>query len=92
MVICVAVGCSSDTRFASGKISFYKLPNDTNFKKQWLVNIKRDNLPSEKHLSLCHIHFEDNCFQRDLKVIISYYLSTSQYRIIMAIFKFLNLV
>ena len=49
MVICVAVGCSSDTRFSSGKISFYKLPNDTNFKKQWLVNIKRNNLPSEKH-------------------------------------------
>ena len=73
MVICVAVGCNRDTRTSSGEISFYKLPKDSSLKKKWLVNIKRKNLPSEKHLNLCHLHFKENCFQRDMEVGIKFY-------------------
>ena len=36
-------------------------------KKRWLQNIKRENLP--KNPSICHLHFEEGCFNRELEVI-----------------------
>ena len=67
MVICVAVGCNSDSRDGKG-LSFYKFPVDENLKKQWLIKIKRKNIQSMKHARICHLHFEEDCFKRDLQV------------------------
>ena len=65
---CIAVDCNSNT-FKSNRdknVSFYGLPKDENLKKRWLQNIKRENLPKDK--KICHLHFEEHCFKRDLKV------------------------
>ena len=75
---CIAVDCNSNT-FKSNRdknVSFYGLPKDENLKKRWLQNIKRDadgisscpfaDFPKDK--KICHLHFEEHCFKRDLKV------------------------
>ena len=66
---CVAVGCSNNT-FRKNRekgVSFYNLPKDESLKNKWLVNIKRENI--NKNPKLCHHHFEESCFKRDLEVI-----------------------
>ena len=67
MVFCAAVGyCNEPGK--SQDISFYRLPRDQTLKAKWLQRLKRDNLPSEKNIRVCHPHFEDECFKRDLEV------------------------
>ena len=71
MVFCCAVGCNSNTKAKKQEeeyrsISFYRLPRDPSLKKLWLNNIKRENLP--QHVRICHRHFNEECFERDLKV------------------------
>ena len=70
MVYCVAVGCVSNTnnRNTKGNISFYRLPKEVKIKNDWIAKIKRENLPKEENVRLCHLHFEDHCFERDLQV------------------------
>jgi hypothetical protein len=66
---CMVVNCSNNT-FSKNReknISFFRLPHDVNLKKKWLANIKRENLPKDP--KICHQHFEESCFGRDLKVI-----------------------
>jgi hypothetical protein len=68
MVNCCAVGCSSNSKAKSNKkISFYQLPRDKSLKKVWLAKIKRANLPREENIKVCNLHFEESCFERDLK-------------------------
>ena len=69
MVYCSAVGCKSNSSAKNDvKISFFRLPRDEKLKKQWLANIKRENIPQHSSIRLCHLHFEESCFKRDLKV------------------------
>ena len=65
---CVAVGCSNNTftKNRDKNVSFYKFPKDKALEKKWMQNIKRENPP--KDARICHIHFEDSCFKRDLQV------------------------
>ena len=65
MVSCAAVGCDNDQRSSEG-VSFYLLPKNKELQKKWKNAIKRDRLA--KDTRLCHVHFDDNSFQRDLKV------------------------
>ena len=61
---CVAVDCSNNT-FTKNKekdVSFYKLVKD--------LKLRKRGLP--KNPKICHQHFEDSCFKRDLEVIIFY--------------------
>lgn len=61
---CSAYGCSNSGRKPDciGKISFHRFPiNDPILLKKWMINIKRDFVPT-KHSSLCSLHFEDDCF------------------------------
>ena len=68
MTWCVAVGCSSNsfTKKRVKSLRFFQLPKNEILKKRWLQNIKRDHLP--KNPSVCELHFEENCFKRDLQV------------------------
>ena len=69
MVHCAAIDCSnSSSKRNDEKISFFKLPKDINLKKIWIAKLKRENLPREENIYVCHFHFEEECFQRDLKV------------------------
>ena len=72
MVYCCAVDCVNDSSKQKSdyeKVSFYRFPNDKNIQKLWLDKIRRPkvNLPPYKNIRLCHLHFENDCFERDLK-------------------------
>ena len=67
MVWCVAVGCNNNSiKKDHEKVSFYTFPKDESLKKRWIANIKRENI--NKYPRICHKHFEDSCFKRDLEV------------------------
>ena len=68
MTWCVAVDCNSNTFKANRNkdVKFFPMPKDENLKKKWLANIKRENLPNNP--KICHLHFEEFCFKRDLQV------------------------
>ena len=73
MVYCCAVGCVNDSskqsKIENEKISFYRLPNDKKIQKLWIDKIRRPkvNLPPYRNIRICHLHFEEECFERDLK-------------------------
>ena len=67
MVICMAVDCKSDSRQWKD-ISFYELPRNKNLKQQCLLKIKCCNIQLMQHARICHLHFEADCFKRDLQV------------------------
>ena len=70
MVYCSAVGCSNDCRFVSkGQgVSFHRFPTSLSLKiKEWLANISRVGLAVTKDIRLCSVHFEPDCFERDLR-------------------------
>ncbi|XP_057303860.1 THAP domain-containing protein 11-like [Hydractinia symbiolongicarpus] len=64
---CVVVGCSNNTftKNRETNISFFRFPSNITLKKKWLANIKRENPPKEA--KICHQHFENSCFTRDLQ-------------------------
>ena len=66
MGICAAVNCSNKSNKAKN-IALYHLPKDKTIQKQWLANLKRENIPTE--VRVCSMHFEEFCFKRDLEVI-----------------------
>ena len=75
MVGCAAVACKNNSSFKTSNgaesLSFYRfycLPRDSKLKRTWLANIKRLYL-KEENIRVCHLHFEETCFQRDLKTV-----------------------
>ena len=78
MVYCAAVGCDNNS-FKKDKnigISFFRLPRDKSLRKQWIANLKRQNLPKPENVHVCHLHFEESCFKRDLEVWIFCYVES----------------
>ena len=67
---CVAIDCSNNsiTKNRGNDVSFYNLPKDLKLRKRWLANIKHENIP--KNQKICHQHFKNSFFKRDLVVII----------------------
>ena len=67
MPVCVAVGCSNRSpRDTERGITFHRLPaGNESLKKEWLVKVKRVNLPKLSCCFVCSDHFEPNCFQVD---------------------------
>ena len=66
MGIYAAAKCSNKRNKAKN-IALYRLPKDKTIQKQWLANLKRENIPTE--VRVCSMHFEQSCFKRDLEVI-----------------------
>ena len=67
MAICDVVGCDSDSTKGK-KVSIFRLPKDEKLKKKRITKLKRSNLPAEKNIRVCHLHFEESGFESDLKV------------------------
>ena len=68
IVHCAAVNCNNNT-YKKGQntgVSFCRLPKDKALKEKWVINLKREIPPND--VRLCHPHFEDSCFKRDLEV------------------------
>ena len=49
-------------------IKFFKLPKDPERKKLWISKVKRENLPKEENMYVCHFHFDSNWIIRDFRV------------------------
>ena len=45
---------------------FFSFPKVNTLKQKWIQNIKRVNLPNVP--KICHYHFKNSCFKRDLLV------------------------
>ena len=71
MLSCYAYGCNTSSN-TSSEITFHRQPGKNkrpSIRKKWLANIKRGGeLPKEEHFVICLQHFEEDCFERDLKV------------------------
>ena len=48
-------------------ISFFKLPKEPEWKKLWISKLKRENVPKEENICMCHFHFDSSCFKRDFR-------------------------
>ena len=78
MIYGAVVGCynHSSKKNATGKISYFCLPSDESLRRTWLSKIKRQDLPANyDSIRVCHVHFEEDQFQRDLQVCGFFYLS-----------------
>ena len=68
MVFCVVVGCTNHSNKKGEKFSFFHLPGHAHLRNVWLAEIKRENLPNEQSIRIRLKHFEEDQFERDLKV------------------------
>ena len=65
---CAAFGCTNRWK-AGSDVTFHKIPKEYQLRQKWLQNIKREGkLPQDESFFICSSHFEESCFQRDLKV------------------------
>ena len=48
--------------YISKDISIYGVPRDRDLKRKWISALK------EESVKVCHLNFDENCFERDLKV------------------------
>ena len=69
---CAAYNCTNRSSKES-EISFHRVPAENRNKMlraRWIQNIRRkDNFPSHGSF-ICSAHFEDDCFKRNLQVLI----------------------
>ena len=69
LVHCAVLNCTkSSSKKIDNTFSFFKLLKDSRRRKKLIAKLKRANLLKDKNLHVCRKHFEENCFQRDLKV------------------------
>ena len=88
MVICAALGYGSNSiTFKELNISLYQLPREEALKIAGEKKIRREKrwekLPADENIRVCNLHFEGECFERDLQVY-NIYMSISIYPIILA--------
>ena len=59
----------SNKKNKTDKISYFRLPSDEGLRRTWLSKIRRQDLPvNYNSIRVCHIHFEEDHFQRDYQV------------------------
>lgn len=61
MAHCCALGCCKTFR-KNKDVSFHSLPKDPEISDEWIVNIKRKDLP--KNVFICSDHFEEKWFDK----------------------------
>ena len=73
MVACGAHGCTNRTE-THPHLKYHLLPSESKkeLREKWLSKIRREKIP--KKISICDEHFEPECFERDLQVIIIHLL------------------
>ena len=63
---CCCLYNHSNKKNKTDKISYFRLPSDEGLRRTWLSKIRRQDLPvSYNSIRVCHIHFEEDHFQRD---------------------------
>ena len=73
MPSCAAFGCTNHST-QNKELRFHQIPGegrDKQLRQRWLANIRRaGELPKDKGFYICSKHIEDDCYERDIKVII----------------------
>ena len=73
MPSCAAFGCKNRSS-QNKELRFYQIPGegrDKQLRQGWLANIRRaGEQPKDKGFYICSKHFEDDCYESDIKVII----------------------
>ena len=69
MVYCSAAGCNIDSRYVGIKqgASYHRFSTDDKLLKEWLTKFSRLDLVVTKDSRVCSLHFEPECYKRDLK-------------------------
>ena len=71
MPSCAAFVCTNHSN-ENKTLKFHQIPDEGRNKQlwqQWSNNIRRaGELPKDKSFYICSEHFEDDCYERDLKV------------------------
>ena len=78
MVYCAVVGCYNhpNKKNTTEKISYFRSPSDESPCRTCLSKIQKQDLPANyDSIRVCHVHFEEDQFQRDLQVCSFFYLS-----------------
>ena len=74
MVTCGAINCgnSSSKKKSSDVKGWHKILTLGNLERmKWLHAMRRDPPhPSDENFYICGLHFEDDCFEPDLKVVL----------------------
>ena len=84
MVICTAVGCGSNSNTSKElNMSLYQLPREEALKIAWKQKLQQEKLPADENIRVCNLHFEEECFERNLQVY-SIYIFSFIYPIILA--------
>ena len=82
MFICAALGYGSNSITSKElNISLYQLPREEALKSA--REKRREKLPADENIRVCNLHFEEECFERDLQVY-SIYMPINIYPIILA--------
>ena len=69
MVHCAAIDCTNGSSKKNDEsINFFKLLKDPERKKLWISKLKREKLPEEENIYVCHFHFDSSCFKRNFRV------------------------
>ena len=63
------MGCNNDSRYVGIKqgVSYHKIPTDGKLLKEWLAKLSRLVLVVTSDSRVCSLHFEPECFERDLE-------------------------
>ena len=84
MVICAAVGCEINSIISKElNTSLYRLPREEALKIVWKQKLRREKLPVDENIRVCHLHFGEECFEWDLQVY-TIYMPINIYPIILA--------
>jgi len=76
MVNCSANNCTNRSgQYPNKEVTFHKLPKDKVMREKWLNSVRRaGKLPKDVSFYVCSVHFEEDCYERDLQVIEPYSL------------------
>ena len=72
MVHCLAFNCKNGSYQNQSKdrnVVFFSFPNDNDFRKIWIENVRLKHRTPSKSLKLCLSHYEALCFTQDLGVL-----------------------
>ena len=49
-------------------VGLYRLPRKEALKIAWKQNLRRETLPADENIRVCDLHFDEECFERDLQL------------------------
>lgn len=71
MVLCAVYGCKSHNKKLKNrevvKVSFFRFPREPHLMDAWVKKCSRTDKFNVLNARICSLHFEEDCFERNLK-------------------------